>query len=249
MRYTSFVTSAARTQDMSIMKKLLSAVLPISLIPIQLIAASEAFAIGENWEETLQDEGIQIYKRTVPGSKFHEVKGETIFNVPAQQFIGTFINAVNYKNWVYGTKESYFLNTDSKSKFNYYIRLAIPWPFEDRDTTSTLELLRLPNNEGYVAKINEIDHFLPHQNGAVRLIKFKSLWFLRNANDGKSIKLTIQMHLDPGGNLTPFFVNTTISYIQMWSMKNLHKMAQSNNLEGHNVNILDLPIYNPITTK
>jgi hypothetical protein len=62
------------------------------------------------------------------------------------------------------------------------------------------------------------------QQGFLRMINFKGYWLLEQ--QGNMLKITHQMHGDPGGNLPSWFINSTITRAPYYTFLALKNRAQ-----------------------
>lgn len=195
-------------------------------------AAAKAISTASapaGWTEAIRDDDIVVYKRTRAGSPYEEVRAETKFNAKPDDFIPFFNEPPNYKKWVYGAMESRLVSRAAEFDLVFYGVFKIPWPFENRELFSRVQITRDEKNRQLTARLNDISSTQPTAAGLVRVSKFESLWSVRAAGENQ-VDFSIEMYAEPGGKLPPFIVNLVLSRIQLWSIKNLRReLSRSKN--------------------
>lgn len=187
------------------------------------IAPLCAFAKDKpQWRETLNDDGIQVFKRTRLGSDYEEVRAEARLNAQVDDFLPYFAEPENYKKWVYGTIESALVKRTAPLQHVFRGLFKIPFPFENRELVSRVEIEHLPQQRLLSAKLAHENSAATVAPGVVRVTHFESQWLV-NQVDPKTVNLSIEMYVEPGGRLPPFIVNLVLSRIQLWSIKNLRR--------------------------
>lgn len=191
--------------------------------------ASASRPATTQWTEAITDEGIVVYKRKRAGSAYEEVRAETKITAGVEDFIPVFKDPVNYKKWVYGTLESKQVSRAADLDFVFYGIFKIPWPFENRELFSRVEIHHDDKRKELTARLSNVASSSPVDTELVRVARFESLWKVKSAGTDK-VDFSIEMYAEPGGNLPPFIVNLVLSRIQLWSMKNLRDlMSQRKN--------------------
>lgn len=197
------------------------------LIWVVLLCLSGAFAQLQaepvlDWRETINDEGIQVFKRARPGSAYEEVRAVARLQAQVSDFLPFFNEPEQYKRWVYGTLESGQMSRAKPFDFVFKGVFKIPWPFENRELISRVVILQKPDASSLTARLSHSDSSVAVTPGLVRVSHFESLWEVKQ-DDPKNVNLSIEMYVEPGGQLPPFIVNLVLSRIQLWSIKNLKR--------------------------
>lgn len=173
------------------------------------------------WIETINEDGIRVFKRVRAGSPYEEVRAEARLSGKVGDFLPFFNDPAHYKKWVYGTIESRMLNRTKDFDFVFQGVFDIPWPFENRELISRVELIQGAVGE-LTAKLSHHEDKTSVGQGLVRVERFESLWKVVQVEE-KKVDLSIEMYVEPGGKLPPFIVNLVLSRIQLWSINNLRK--------------------------
>jgi hypothetical protein len=200
----------------------------LAVVASLLIASESAVASATpvGWTPALDDDGIVVFKRKRAGSPYEEVRAEAQLNARVDDFIPFFNEPVNYKKWVYGTLETRQVSRAKEMDFIFYGVFKIPWPFENREIFSRVEIQRDAKSNELTARLSDSPSSQTVGADLVRVAKFESLWSVKPAADNK-VDFSIEMYAEPGGKLPPFIVNLVLSRIQLWSIKNLRREIAS----------------------
>src|SRR5882672_9242222 len=74
----------------------------------------------ENWKLKAEKEGITIFTRTLPDSRFKAVKVECTLAATLSQLVAVILDVNTGDQWVYSTKSSVLLKQVSPSELYYY---------------------------------------------------------------------------------------------------------------------------------
>ena len=187
-----------------------------------LVAPCVGVAQG-NWKESKNSDGIQVFSRQKVGSPFAQVKATLKVKAEPEAVLPHLLDIENQKNWVAECKESSVVGQRT-SAFDFFVynRIGIPWPFEDRDTVFRSKVRKLPENSGYVVFLRSVqDPKGPSPKSVVRMGSFEGQWLLERLPGKAGTLIDFRVHLEPGGNLTSVFVNSTASSLQFKTLDQL----------------------------
>src|SRR5258708_19391859 len=94
----------------------------------------------ENWKLKSDRDGIAIFLRSLPDSKFKAVKVECELVASLSQLVAVILDVNTGDQWVYSTKSSVLLKRVSPSQFYYYSQVIIPCPPSNRTLIPHLTL-------------------------------------------------------------------------------------------------------------
>lgn len=174
------------------------------------------------WKVALEDDGITVYKRNRTGSAYEEVRAEALLDGKVSQFTPFFNDPVNYKKWVYGTLESQLLESVKPLDFVFRGVFQIPWPFENRELISRVLIEEQTEPATLTATLSHATTSQQVLPDLVRVERFQSVWRVAQFSE-RQVQFSIDMYVEPGGQLPPFIVNLVLSRIQLWSIKNLRR--------------------------
>src|SRR5258707_6333996 len=101
----------------------------------------------ENWKLKSNKEGIAIYLRSLPDSKFKAVKVECEVAASLSQLVAVILDVKTWVEWVYRTKSCILLKQVSPSELYYYSEVSIPWPASNRDFIAHLITVQDPQTK------------------------------------------------------------------------------------------------------
>ena len=160
-----------------------------------------------NWELKTDEDGIKIYTSIVPESKIKAVKVECEFKATASQMVAVLLDVNSGPDWLYHTKSSRLIKQVSPSELYYYSEVKLPWPAENRDFVAHLKVTQNPATKLVTMDGPSVPGFVPLKQGIVRINNSKGKWLISPLPNGK-IKVEYTLHVDPGGALPAWLVNT-----------------------------------------
>lgn len=179
-----------------------------------------AFA-QESWELKKDDDGIKIYTKDYPDSKFKEYKAEMTVNTSLETVKSIILDAENLKNWNYKVSKSRLIKKNDDNNYTIYLYNDMPWPVKNRDHISNL-IVTYPNSKSILLSITPNNEVLPKYDDIVRITNFKGYWLLEET--GKGIRITNQLFGDPEGDIPSWLVNSKLVKSPFTSFSNLKKL-------------------------
>lgn len=197
----------------------------MSKLLFAILIASISFSCysQSNWELVKEDHDIQIFVRPKEGSSIKEYKAVTNINTSLTNLVDKLTNGDALKNWNYKTSESKLLTKESDSTYIVYMYNDFPWPVKNRDHISKLEVLTLNENTIKI-EITSVANRVPKKEGIIRVRKFTGFWLLEKT--GETIRVTQQMHGEPGGYLPSFLINSTLIKAPFYTLDKLKKQLE-----------------------
>ena len=159
------------------------------------------------WELEKDASGIQVYTRNVNVSSIKEYKATTLIKTSLKSLVNKIIDGEHLKDWNYKTTKSRLLEKKSDNEYLVYMYNDLPWPAKNRDHISELKL-DVVSSLLIKIRIKSVPKTLTENRGVIRVVNFSGFWLLEKTKSG--IKVTQQMHGDPGGSLPAFIVNSML---------------------------------------
>jgi hypothetical protein len=196
----------------------------IILISALLLFKQLTVSAQSDWTLNTEKEGIKIYTSLVPDSKIKAVKVECEFNATASQFVALLLDVNTCPEWVYHTKSCTLIKRVSPAELYYYSEISLPWPAQNRDFVAHL---KVSQNTDKVIVIDgpAVSGFVPVKDGIVRIDHSKSKWVITPIADNK-IRVEYTLHVDPGGLVPAWMVNTFATEGPMHIFKKLKLQLQ-----------------------
>lgn len=191
-----------------------------ALVVVLILASQTAKSAG--WELHRDEEGIRVYTREVEGSRYREFKGVTEIETSLASAVGLLDNTSACQDWLYLCEKSQVLDQKSWSERFIYQVSDLPFPASTRDaifqaTISQPDLreirINLWSRPDYIP---ETDHVRIHDSRG---------FYLLQAIDDDTIRLTWTMYINPAGALPAFLVNRLLTDIPFKSLLNFRKVV------------------------
>ena len=185
----------------------------------------------DKWQLIKDEDGIKVYGRKLEGKKFKEIKADFELNATEDQLIAVIKNISHQKDWSYGTKESYIINTVKKYKDTliYYVEVALPWPMTNRDLTIELSFKKDTINKALHIQAKSVSGILPVNPKLVRVPYSLASWDVRTQSN-KTLKITYTLSTNPGGSLPAWLVNFAASTGPFNSFHKLREVVNKKNI-------------------
>jgi DNA-directed RNA polymerase beta' subunit len=176
------------------------------------------------WELEKDASGIQVYTRKVSVSSIKEYKATTLIKTSLKLLVNKIIDGEHLKDWNYKTTKSSLLEKKSDTEYFVYMYNNLPWPAKNRDHISELKLAII-NSSLTKINIKSAPKKLTEKRGVIRVVDFSGFWLLEKTKLG--VKVTQQMHGDPGGSLPAFIVNAMLVNAPYHTLKQLKEQLDN----------------------
>ena len=163
----------------------------------------------EDWNEIKDKNGIKVFTRKTPNSKFHELRIECEFEGRISQLAAVLLDVDNHPRWSYNTVSTRILKA-SATDVIFYVELECPWPIENRDVVVHMTLAQKFENKVMTIVSQNLDDYLPVEKSLVRVKYSKVTWTVKPLNDTQ-FKVDYRLQIDPGGSLPAWLLNLFIS--------------------------------------
>ncbi|HVS98164.1 MAG TPA: START domain-containing protein [Puia sp.] len=183
-------------------------------------------AFGQDgWTLKSEKEGIRVYTRTFPDSKFKAIRVELELQASLSQMVAVLLDVNAGVDWVYATKSSVLLKRVSPTELYYYSEVSLPWPFSNRDFIAQLKV-----RQDSATRIVTIDgptvaDYLPVKKDIVRVARSEGKWVLRPIRKGR-IRVEYELRTDPGGDIPAWLFNLFVTRGPMESFENLKRQLK-----------------------
>ncbi|MEZ5582488.1 MAG: START domain-containing protein [Candidatus Competibacteraceae bacterium] len=203
-----------------------------------LCGAYPAFAPA--WELIRDEAAIQVFARTVPGSKIKELKGITQVRAPLAGIVALLQDAEANVEWVYHSGGVSVLAQVSEREAYVYAITEAPWPIADRDAIIRFSLQQNPRDR--VVTITMIGHpdYIELQPTYVRMPVFEGFWQLTPLPNGW-VKIVCQLHAEPGGYIPDWLANSAAQKAAYQTLVNLRKIISRPKYQNATLNFVQEP--------
>ncbi|MBN2865489.1 MAG: START domain-containing protein [Thiotrichales bacterium] len=209
----------------------LKTTLLISTLLVLPLASSYSFA----WEQQsyinqdTSDSAVKVWTKTVEGSDFKAFRGEVIINAPLNDIVSVIRDTQNVPKWYYKSKLAKQLKRLNDHQSLNYSVTDLPWPVSDRDSVILATVTNGADGSVNIQMTGQPDAY-PRQDGLVRVPKLEGFWKLEPQNTQTahpSVKVTLQVSTEPGGEIPSWLTNAMVVDMPLNSLSNLKKRVES----------------------
>ena len=190
-------------------------------------ALRPAGAAPPGWQEVANEQGIVVYKRKVPESRFVEFRARAILDAPVLSVLAVLDDTGGYSEWVPGNLEMKILEKVSETDEVFYQATDAPWPAKSRDYVGRFQFQKDDGKRSVEIEFRNTSHSsAPVRGDRVRMPFVRGLWVLQAAGDGRSTRAELGVHMDPGGWIPAWLANWVTRYFPLDTLKNLQRVLR-----------------------
>lgn len=198
---------------------------------MKLIIVSLAFLLVAtpdltDWELVKKDEDMEVYLRKPEGQKYEDVRIITVADASVKEILAALEDIPYYSEWGYATKTSEFVRKISKSEFDYYIGISMPFPVKDRDVIIHYKREKDPHTGYTNIQLSSNPDLRKERDGHIRVRQFECSYILKPLKNG-SVEIEYTVSADPGGNLPAWVVNLFTTKGPIHTMRGLLELLES----------------------
>ena len=169
-------------------------------------AAHDAHA-DDAWKPVTSDHGVEIYRRTVPGSDVVALKGVGVIDAPLWKIASILLDTKRAPEWADSLKESRVLRRIGPTAYIEYNHIGLPLIMKDRDFVSEVQIEVDPATRTFALVYRPSADGLPipthNVRGEILAGRFEAVSLERGART----RLTAEVQADPKGLLPTWLVN------------------------------------------
>lgn len=176
-------------------------------------------------EEEEKDINLQIFTREVAGSNLKEFKGEMLVKTKLSTIAALLLDGQSAPKWMHQCEKFEVVEQiDALTAVVYFVNGA-PWPVSDRDAVVMSVMSQDPETLVLKAEISVVDDLLPEDDDYVRIPHMKGFWLFEPVAEGQ-VKITYQVHANPGGSLPDWLANSVVVDTPYHTMSNMAEMLK-----------------------
>ncbi len=172
------------------------------------------------WKLKTEKEGIAIYTRMPPDSKYKEVKVVCTVTSTLSQLVAVILDVNAGAEWLYSTKSAVLLKQVSPSELYYYSEVNVPWPVSNRDFIAHLKVVQDPNTKVVTVYGPTVPNYIPPKKDIVRVARSEGRWTITPVSPSQ-VKIEYSLQVDPGGSIPVWLTNLFATKGPYESFKNL----------------------------
>lgn len=176
-------------------------------------------------EEEEKNINLQIFTREVAGSNLKEFKGEMLVKTKLSTIAALLLDGQSAPKWMHQCEKFEVVEQiDALTAVVYFVNGA-PWPVSDRDAVVMSVMSQDPETLVLKAEISVVDDLLPEDDDYVRIPHMKGFWLFEPLAEGQ-VKITYQVHANPGGSLPDWLANSVVVDTPYHTMSNMAEMLK-----------------------
>ena len=189
-----------------------------------LVLSSASFQVKGQTQWTLKtdEDGIQLYTKSVPGSSYKSLKTVCTLQTSLTSVAAVLLDVQQTKEWVYGTSTSSMLKQESPSAVYFYAEMGMPWPVTNRDFIVKISIMQDPVSKVITVLAENHPDYLPEKKALVRIRNSSGKWLIEPLPNGR-VRVEYQLYVDPGGVVPASLVNMFLGKGPLESFKSLKK--------------------------
>jgi len=184
----------------------------------------DATSCDNSWSLSVQRDGVRVWRRTVPGSPYNEVRANGILQASPREVLALLRrsdeDSIRLYNPMYDSGRD-LEQLDANTKVSYGAVRAI-FPFKPRDTVTCVAFRELP--DGVLALIlNAVDHpAMPPRSGYVRAKIITGTFIMEpvRRQPGKT-NFTMSQQVNAGGIIPAWCMNSLMAQDAVQFVKRL----------------------------
>lgn len=180
-----------------------------------------------NWVISKQGNGIKVFVRSIPTSPIKSFKGEITIKSSLIPLVAILEDSAALPRWMHETKSAKTLKEVNKSSSYVYVVSEMPWPVMDRDSITLATLTQNKQSKQIQITMKSVPNYIKNQAGLLRIKIMSGKWILTPQGKGTT-KVIYEMHVDPGGKLPKWLVNSLSVDMPFYTLNNLRREVKSN---------------------
>ncbi len=196
------------------------------LLALLMFFISMAVEAGNEWKQRKNSGGITVYTRNVPGSESLEFMAVTDINATMECLLKLLEDVDSYTTIFPSVREAKIAGMITPREPVLYQLIDVPAPAKNRDTVIRVSYKKKPATGAVILTLSSHWDYLPERPKVVRVKVVSGSWELVPDRERGVVRVTYQLHNDPGGNLPPWVVNIAVVKRPFNVLRNLKKMVK-----------------------
>jgi len=191
-----------------------------------LVMITQTLKSQDNWELKTDREGIRVFKRADPKSRFDQLRLECSVNGSLSSLVAVLLDVDNYSQWVYHTRTSTLLKKVSDRELFFYEQIESPFGTSDRDLVVSIKIYQDQETRIVHVTVKSMPDYLPEKKGYVRVPMSDEKWTITPITKNES-KIDYHLEIDPGGSVPAWLVNQFSQKGPYESFRQLRKQVEA----------------------
>lgn len=192
---------------MSHLKLIRSCLIQVFFIGFLLWAPTSLMAQGGDWEKVSEDDGIEVFKKELPGSPLIAFKGQGVVDASIFKLIQILLDDSRSVEWVDDLVEAKQIRRISETEVIEYNHIKTPVVMKDRDFVIQCKAEADPKNKVFVLKMKSVKDPSAPQTDYVRGEIMDSSFTIKSLDNGTKTHVVAEIHADPKGSVANWIIN------------------------------------------
>ena len=198
--------------------------LVLFFVPVRVSSANGEES-QRGWNKVKDKEGIKIFLKSMPGSKFKAFRGVITIETSIDTIMSAFRDIPEHTKLLYRCSNSSLLNEINQFEYITYNVLDAPWPVKDRDSVNHIRVTRDAVTMEVTISMEDHQELFPEQHHKVRVTTFEGFWKLKPISNGK-VEVILQMQVEPGGKIPSWISNLAVKAFPYNTLSNLRQIVR-----------------------
>lgn len=205
--------------------------------PLSASAPVRAMVVSDSWKLETNKDGIRVYSRHSPDSRFKEIRVHCEMPGTLSQLVALYSDVDNYTQVISNTKRARLLRRVGETELYYYLESQMPRPVANRDVVMHLQFSYNPGERQLIIHTNSVNGMVPAQPDIVRVGSWSGQWSVRQITDTR-MQVDYTFRVDPGGELPTWLINMIAPVAPYSSFVKLRSGLQLPRYQGRSFSFL-----------
>ena len=178
-----------------------------------------------DWELIQKKDDIYIYKRSVAGSAYKQLKVVSDFQSSLQGFIAFLKDIPSQTTYMYNCSLSRVLKEIGNDEIIFYQQLDAPWPFSNRDGIYRQQIKMDSLSGMATVKTTSLYDYISLNKKFTRVKNVSCTWYIKQKSNG-TVNVEYYFYGEPGGTLPGWLINLFIAEAPYKTQKKMHELVK-----------------------
>lgn len=195
------------------------------VLALLVVAGGVSAQTSDGWLLRRDEDGIRVYVRSVPDTRFRAYRAETTLTARLQTLAAVLSDVEAASEWIHFTARAELIRVIDSSSIVVRFYSDLPWPASDRDSVTINRISQDPESRMVLFTIDSIPDEAPESEDYIRIQAMNGYWELTPNGDG-SVHVVYSLSSDPGGSVPAWLVNASIVEQPYRTLQNLRRMLE-----------------------
>ena len=162
----------------------------------------------ENWEQQKNKNGIKVWTKDYPNSKFKQFKATTKIKADLKNVVAVFLDIENMSAWYDRVEKVTLVEKISETEGIYKIDFELPWPVADR-ISAVRAVLTYDSIKNEVRVNTKYEKGIINDSDRLVVTDIQSEWILTPV-EGGYVEIFHKGYMHPAGSLPAWIANSGV---------------------------------------